>query len=418
MRNKKVLSPFPYYGGKAKMAQLISEIIDYSNTTLYIEPFGGGCRCLLNKPPHNAEIYNDFGYGLTNFFEVMTSRKKTEQLICMLLDNPPSREDFENLVISRMGIEDRLNTLTNAEVSSLALNCQRKYNLSIFKDVRAAIRKEDYEAIIGLLEVMLESVEVIKKLSLLEEQQFQYYLRLYKEFWTLIEDKPEDIVPFAEEDFKNAWEQMIGIPKSGTDEEAVYHKMKKQYVQDCIKASIDSYTNDIVNSNELSSTTTEIEVAYVIFKLYYSSRDGMGTAWSNEKNKDLKAYYRAVRNLRNVSDRLQNVFITQCDALDLVRQYRTNSEVMLYLDPSYLKPEDEHLNLGEVYKMSYTYQDHKKLLEELIKPDTKAKVLISNYDVDLYNKYLCDWDKVYYKTFTGVGSKKGNRRLEVLWKNY
>ena len=144
----------------------------------------------------------------------------------------------------------------------------------------------------------------------------------------------------------------------------------------------------------------------------------MGVVWSEEKNRNIELYYKAVRNLRNVSERMREVVITQCDALDLVRQYRKNENVMLYLDPSYLKPEDEKQNLGKIYRMSYDYEAHEKLLREITAPETNAKILISNYDVELYNTYLCDWDKTYYKTFTGVGSKKGNRRLEVLWKNY
>lgn len=76
----------------------------------------------------------------------------------------------------------------------------------------------------------------------------------------------------------------------------------------------------------------------------------MGTVWSEDKNRDIKAYYRAVNNLYNIADRIQDVIITQVDALDLVRQYRTDSRVMIYLDPSYLKPEDEHRNLGTIYQ--------------------------------------------------------------------
>lgn len=416
--SNKVLSPFPYYGGKAKMSPLICSLLDYENTTLYIEPFGGGCRTLLNKKAHQSAIYNDFGYGLTNFFEVMTNKEKTEQLIQMLLDNPPSQEQFQRLVIRRMAIEDRLNTSTNAELSALALESYRSYNVGVFRELRKAINCEDYGGIIEKLEVILNTKFIADKLQPLEEIQYRHYLKLYQNFWELVEEKPEYIVPLAEEDFDNAWKAEIPIPKEETANSKIYERMKKSYVTECVKSALNSYTNDIIVSNGTEGAVYSIEVAFIIFQLYYSSRDGMGIAWSNEKNKDSRAYFRAVSNLRNVCERMQGVVVTQCDALDLIRLYRTRSDVMLYLDPSYLKPEDEHLNLGEVYKMSYGYQDHKKMLQEIVKPDTKAKILISNYDVDLYNTYLCDWKKTYYKTFTGVGSKKGNRRLEVLWQNY
>ena len=89
----------------------------------------------------------------------------------------------------------------------------------------------------------------------------------------------------------------------------------------------------------------------------------------------------------------------------------------MYLDPSYLDPEEEK-NLGEVYHTSYNYQMHEQLLREITSIDTQAKILISNYDVPLYNQYLCNWQRIEYETYTSVGSRKGNRRLEVLWKNY
>lgn len=66
----RVLSPFSFYGGKAKMSSLIVDMLDYNNTDIYIEPFGGACRVLLNKPRHREEIYNDFGAGLYSFFHV------------------------------------------------------------------------------------------------------------------------------------------------------------------------------------------------------------------------------------------------------------------------------------------------------------------------------------------------------------
>ncbi len=46
----KTLSAFNYYGGKARMAPLICDLLDYDTTDIYIEPFGGGARTLLNKP--------------------------------------------------------------------------------------------------------------------------------------------------------------------------------------------------------------------------------------------------------------------------------------------------------------------------------------------------------------------------------
>ena len=423
MTKNKVLSPFPYYGGKARMSPLICSLIDYENTVVYVEPYGGGCRTLLNKKPHEEEIYNDFSFGLTSFFNIMSDRDKTERLIGLLLENPPDREQFRELVIRRMGFEDRLNTSSNAIVASMALDNYRKCRIKVFTELRKAIRQEDYKGIVESLKIILTTGSIVAELDALEELQYRHYLDLYTQFWTLISDEYDR--EGIEADFDRAWEQDAKMPVPVQPERSkksyyydFYAKAKKAYVDMRIMDAVHSFTDDTLSTNELGESVSDLEVAFVIFQLYYSSRDGMGVAWSEEKNRDIRAYTRAVLNLRNISERMAGVVVTQCDALYLVRNYRKYRDAMIYLDPSYLKPEDEKKNLGEVYKMSYGYKDHERLLQEITKPDTRAKILISNYDVDLYNEYLSDWKKTYFRTFTGVGGKKGNQRIEVLWQNY
>lgn len=412
----KVLSPFPYYGGKAKMSGLICSLLDFNNTTIYVEPYGGGCRTLLNKKRHEQEIYNDFGYGLTTFMSVMADRDKTEQLIERLIMEEPSRERFSQLVIDRMSIEDSLNTSTNEELSILALECFNKYHHSLFKRLRSAIKSELYDQIIETITEIMGCKEF--ELEALEWLRYEHYKKLYCDFWSIVGATYTEVYEQALCDFSEKWHEIVSMDEPTHNVQKLCESQKEQYARECAANSLSDYIKDTLNSNEKGTVVSDIDIAFNIFQLYYCSRDGMGVVWSEEKNRNIELYYKAVRNLRNVSERMREVVITQCDALDLVRQYRKNENVMLYLDPSYLKPEDEKQNLGKIYRMSYDYEAHEKLLREITAPETNAKILISNYDVELYNTYLCDWNKTYYKTFTGVGSKKGNRRLEVLWKNY
>ena len=414
----KVLSPFPYYGGKAKMSPVICSMLDYNNTQLYVEPFGGGCRTLLNKKPHQAEIYNDYGYGLVTFMSVMADADKTEELVERLLAEEPSKESFNRLVIERMQIEDRLNVSTNAELASLALECSRKYNHIFFKQLGSAVRKERYDIIIDTIKEILNCNAFV--LEAVEWLQFEHYSKLYEQYWKLVKTTYNRVYKKAIKDFEKVWPTIVSMQNPTKNIQKLYEKHKEQYARECALAAIHDYTSDVLNSNEKGTSVRDVDVAFNIFQLYYCSRDGMGTAWSDYKNQKIELYYKAVRNLRKVSERMRDVTIMEVDALDLVRLYRQYENVMLYLDPSYLKPEDEWKNLGTVYRMSYGYEDHEKLLSEITKPDTHAKILISNYDVDLYNRYLCgsDWKKTYYSTFTSVGGKSGNRRIEVLWQNY
>lgn len=91
--SRKVLSAFPYYGGKAALAPVICDMLDYSHANIFIEPFGGGARVLLNKPRHPVEIYNDASAGLCAFMRCMSDPQTAREVIRRLYDtrNIPQR---------------------------------------------------------------------------------------------------------------------------------------------------------------------------------------------------------------------------------------------------------------------------------------------------------------------------------------
>lgn len=416
--SSKVLSAFPYYGGKARMSPLICSMLDYDNTSLYVEAFGGGCRVLLNKHKrHEAEIYNDGDYGLTTFMNVMTDAGKTEELVELLLTERPNKETFDQLVLERMRISDELNVATNKELSSLALMCSRKYNNDLFKKLKSAVHREDYELIVTKISEILYCGTF--GLEPVERLQFEHYGKVYKQYWELVKDTYT--TSHGEVDdawFDEVWPEIAAMKNLSEDNKKLREKYQEQYAKEHALDAIHQLTADTINSNEKGLSVRDVDFAFIIYYVYYCSRDGMGVAYSREKCHNVKSYYKAVRNLRKISERMRDVTITQVNALDLVRQYRRYENVMMYLDPSYLKPEDEWKNLGTVYRMSYGYEDHEKLLKEITEPDTKAKIIISNYDIELYQNYLSDWKKTYFNTYTSVGGKSGNRRVEVLWQNY
>ena len=72
-RNDKMISFIPYMGGKIHMVKEINALLDYDKTC-YLELFGGSAKVLLNKPPHEIEIYNDKDGNLVNLFEVVKNK--------------------------------------------------------------------------------------------------------------------------------------------------------------------------------------------------------------------------------------------------------------------------------------------------------------------------------------------------------
>ena len=80
----------------------------------------------------------------------------------------------------------------------------------------------------------------------------------------------------------------------------------------------------------------------------------------------------------------------------------------MYIDPPYLLG----TRAGKQYKHEMTDADHEEMLKELLQ--SKAKIMISGYESEMYNDYLKEWNK---KTFDSC-AEYGKPRKEVIWMNY
>lgn len=81
--------PFPYYGGKTRIA---AEIVEYfPEHTHYIEPFAGALSVLFAKPKSLIETVNDLNGDIVNFFAVLRDRREDLERACTL--TPHSRDE-------------------------------------------------------------------------------------------------------------------------------------------------------------------------------------------------------------------------------------------------------------------------------------------------------------------------------------
>lgn len=55
---------------------------------------------------------------------------------------------------------------------------------------------------------------------------------------------------------------------------------------------------------------------------------------------------------------------------------------------------------------------HEEYLKLALK--SKSKIAISGYESEMYNDYLKDWNKVYFKSC----AEHAGSRVEVVWMNY
>lgn len=108
------------------------------------------------------------------------------------------------------------------------------------------------------------------------------------------------------------------------------------------------------------------------------------------------------------AERLKDAQIECKPALDVIGRFNFKN-ALIYCDPPYLL----ETRFGKQYKQEMTRQQHEELLDVLLK--SKAKVLISGYESDLYNDALKDWHKEKIWSAARNSSKK---KQEVLWMNF
>ena len=82
---------FPFYGGKARLADRIVSLMPPHR--VYLEPFVGSGAVLLRKPICKHEIVNDTDGGVVAFFRAM--RECPDELRYALTYTPYAREEYE-----------------------------------------------------------------------------------------------------------------------------------------------------------------------------------------------------------------------------------------------------------------------------------------------------------------------------------
>lgn len=134
------------------------------------------------------------------------------------------------------------------------------------------------------------------------------------------------------------------------------------------------------------------------------------TGWRHSATKEgpimPKQWSRVPERVKEVADRLKNAQIENMPAGDLIKKYN-QQEVLIYADPPYILA----TRSGKLYKHEMTDNEHIELLQ-LLKLH-KGSVIISNYDNEIYNSELLQWEKVSID----AAAEKGKTGKEVLWLN-
>lgn len=89
MGQSAVSPPFPYFGGKQRIASRIAAVLPAH--THYVEPFCGGLSVLLAKPASQLETVNDLDGDIMAFWRVLRDRPADLERACTL--TPHSRAE-------------------------------------------------------------------------------------------------------------------------------------------------------------------------------------------------------------------------------------------------------------------------------------------------------------------------------------
>lgn len=102
------------------------------------------------------------------------------------------------------------------------------------------------------------------------------------------------------------------------------------------------------------------------------------------------------------------VQIEHMDALRLIERYDF-PEVLMYVDPPYLLSTRKS---GRLYRYEMKDAEHVRLLETLAR--SRAKIVLSGYQSDLYNEYLLGW----YTDTAVTHTTSAQKATECLWMNF
>lgn len=111
--------------------------------------------------------------------------------------------------------------------------------------------------------------------------------------------------------------------------------------------------------------------------------------------------------IKLTADRLKMVQIENRDAIEVIKHFDYEN-VFMYIDPPYVLSTRN----GKQYKHEMNDSDHKELLAIIKK--SKAKIMISGYESELYESELKNWKRMSFMS----NDNSGKRRKEIVWMNY
>lgn len=186
------------------------------------------------------------------------------------------------------------------------------------------------------------------------------------------------------------------------------------------KCDLVFYSDDIRKSfKELlkDDTIDIVDRAFYFFYVNRTSHNGVGgysmnTVIRRTTSKSVSDFLSSIDRLPELHDRLSRVIVSNTDGIELIKRYN-DERTFIYCDPPY----EQSTRTNARYKVDMDRDGHELFLTTVI--ESKAKILISGYDCDLYNILTENgFTKVDFEVKTISGNFTPKTKVETLWKNY
>lgn len=195
-------------------------------------------------------------------------------------------------------------------------------------------------------------------------------------------------------------------------------KLFKEFKRLCDLSYYNEEMRSVFKEDLKRDDLTDLERAFRFFYVNRSSHNGIGGFSMNmvvRRNmaKSVSDYLSTVDRLQEIHQRLSKVMVYKRDAFELMEKY-SRDNVFMYVDPPYVL---STRSSAERYAVDMTDEQQERLVDICIR--SKAKLLISGYDCELYDKLVDNgFTKVSFTVNTIDGARNPKTKVESLWLNY
>lgn len=161
-----------------------------------------------------------------------------------------------------------------------------------------------------------------------------------------------------------------------------------------------------------------VERAFMFWYVNRTSHNGVGGFSVNlvvrrNMSKSVSDMLSAIDRMDELHQRLSKVTVLNRDAMGIIEKYGQREDTFIYCDPPYVWD----TRTSARYETDMSNPQHEKFLDICLK--SKAKILISGYDHEMYDRLtVTGWRKVSFDVHTVSGNKVAKTSVETLWMNY